>query len=537
MKKIAAICLTLLLLLCMAACRNNTDDPGNQPGDNTGDKPQVTTYYEGTINFCAPVGDQKQAYDRVIAAYQELQPGVTVKFTNESTETYPNIIKNDILTEYSENSYNIFAGNYVNDLIQDAAVDMYTYILKPNQYTGKRWRDCLDTAAYVSSGTANTTKMIATNIISVAWYYNKDVIEEVGIDVDSFENWQDLIAACATLKEHGYTAPFGVSVADQSYRGSQLSWLLRVYGDQYYRELYPLIQAQPEDYCYDESLPEFVYEESDPQPEEDAGWNMNVLRMQQLMLDKSNPNYAGPTSARFRELMDNILAISPYLTEDVITTSDQLTGKFVAGGKDAPVFYIDVLGFGSRFSNLIKESEHPFELGIMDFLPMEGEEMNTGILRSLGGNSAWLSVRESKNKQINDMCVDFIQFFMSPYGHSIFVQALIDTGSSLAGPCTVKGVDYPEEWKQVYDNPNIKKNGLCDRNEYLTYLVNPFEVFTTAWLDIYNGLIDAVKAGGVTTDEFYESYYNTVLTEIERINKSKGYTRNEAWKTPTVSPF
>ena len=93
MKKIAAICLTLLLLLCMAACRNNTDDPGNQPGDNTGDKPQVTTYYEGTINFCAPVGDQKQAYDRVIAAYQELQPGVTVKFTNESTETYPNIIK------------------------------------------------------------------------------------------------------------------------------------------------------------------------------------------------------------------------------------------------------------------------------------------------------------------------------------------------------------------------------------------------------------------------------------------------------------
>lgn len=536
MKKIVSLLILILFVFGAVACGQPTNE-GDQNG-NGGEGIEITETYEGTINFCIPFGADLPAYQKLVEEYNKYQPKVTVKLKNESTETYSSIIQNDILQPYSENSINLFSGNYVSALVNDAAVDLYPYILRPNQYTGERWRDCLDTAAYISPGTNNTTKMMATNIISVAWYYNKTATTAAGVKAEEIKTWDDLLAACKTMQEAGYLHPMGVSVADQSYRGSQLSWLFRVYGDQYYRDLYDEIQAQEGDYCYDASLEEFVYSEDMPQPEDEPGWNMNVLRMQKLMLDKGDPNYAGPTSARYKELYTNILKMSPYLQPDILTTSDDLTGKFVAGGKTDPVFYIDVLGFGSKFTSLIKDSSNPFELGVFNFPVMEAEATQTRILRSLGGNSAWLAVRETKNKQTNAMCIDFVKYFMSPAGQEVFIQALIENDSSLAGPSTVKGVTYPEEWDVIYNNPDLEKNGLCDRNQYLTYLIIPFEVFSKGEsTKMYNLFAEQVRNGGTPTAQFFDEYYDIIYSETERLNQTKAYTRPEAWKTPEISPI
>ncbi len=536
MKKIISFVLLSVFAFGLVAC---TDNPGEEkPNGGGNEEIEITETYEGTINFCIPFGADLPAYEKLVEEYNKYQPNVTVKLKNESTETYSSILQNDILQPYSESSINIFSGNYVSALVNDAAVDLYPYILRPNQYTGARWRDCLQTAAYISPGTTNTTKMMATNIISVAWYYNKTATTAAGVNAEEIKTWDDLLNACKTMQEAGYMHPMGVSVADQSYRGSQLSWLFRVYGDQYYRDLYDLIQAQEGDYCYDASLEEFVYAEDMPQPEDEPGWNMNTLRMQKLMLDKEDPNYAGPTSERYRELYANILKMSPYLQPDVLTTSDDLTGKFVAGGKTDPVFYIDVLGFGSKFTSLIKDSSNPFELGVFNFPVMEAEATQTRILRSLGGNSAWLAVRETKNKQTNAMCIDFVQYFMSPVGQEVFIEALIENDSSLSGPSTVIGVSYPEEWDEIYNNPELEKNGLCDRNQYLTYLIIPFEVFSKGEsTKMYNLFVEQVQNGGTPTDQFFEEYYTIIYNETERLNQTKAYSRAEAWKTPEISPI
>ena len=178
MKKIISFVLLSVFAFGLVAC---TDNPGEEkPNGGGNEEIEITETYEGTINFCIPFGADLPAYEKLVEEYNKYQPNVTVKLKNESTETYSSILQNDILQPYSESSINIFSGNYVSALVNDAAVDLYPYILRPNQYTGARWRDCLQTAAYISPGTTNTTKMMATNIISVAWYYNKTATTAAG---------------------------------------------------------------------------------------------------------------------------------------------------------------------------------------------------------------------------------------------------------------------------------------------------------------------------------------------------------------------
>ncbi|NCA68235.1 MAG: extracellular solute-binding protein, partial [Clostridia bacterium] len=418
-------------------------------------------------------------------------------------------------------------------------VDMYPYLLRPNQYTYvQRWRDSLSTAAYITPGVTSSTKMMSTNTIAVAWYYNKNVINAAGVDIEAMENWDDFISVCQQVKDFGYNYPLGVSIASQSYAGSQLSWLFRVYGDQFYRELYPDIQAKEGDYCYDSLISGYEYDEDEAVPEDNITFNMNKLRLQSLILDKDNSDYSGPTSARFKELYENIFKMAPYIAPDAITTSDDLTGKFVNGGINDPVFYIDVLGFGSKFSSLVKDSQNPFELGLFDFLPMDAQTAQTRTLRSLGGSSAWLAVRNSKDKKTNDMCVDFVSFFMSPYGQKVFIDALIETGSSMGGPTTVKDVTYPQEWADMYGNDAIKTNGLCDRNQFIPNLICVYELYSNWNTTVYTDFVTVMKTynGDSSGIDFFNRYYSTSLSNIEANNSKSGYRSKDVWKTPAVNP-
>jgi hypothetical protein len=69
-----------------------------------------------------------------------------------------------------------------------------------------------------------------------------------------------------------------------------------------------------------------------------------------------------------------------------------------------------------------------------------------------------------------------MKFVVSPYGQSIYYEALNASGSVPMGMTTVKNdlVVVPSEWKEFFQTTKITFNGLVDSNPYISFLLRGF---------------------------------------------------------------
>ena len=136
-------------------------------------------------------------------------------------------------------------------------------------------------------------------------------------------------------------------------------------------------------------------------------------------------------------------------------------------GDEAPQIMLDYSGEGLAFLNAEKLKNN---IDYFDYPTIVSDEVLPNTLtRDVGGNGGYLALLNYHNKRQTDLNKDFLKFFLSPYGQSIYYKALSEKGDAPKGLTTVKNelVLIPEAWKEFFQTTKISFTGLADNNSHL----------------------------------------------------------------------
>lgn len=549
--KLIAITGAMLLGLipCLTACtREPTTPENNLPEFSIEEEYLPSTEhigdYSGKIDVHLIFGSEMSGWKAVADAYETYQPNVKIVLQNYEASEYSYSLRNELNTESTD--LDIFAGNYVNEIVGKKAYEFYDKLSARNPYAGNNvWKTVLEDKAYsmnLSSASSKLLYIMNSQSLETCWYVNREAFIDAGLvengEVKIPKSWDELISFCATLQEKGYTNPLGLAGNRAAISQTQFAWLLRVYGDQYYRDLEDDIQSQSEDWCYSSALSGFELNLNAPQPEAEENWNPNVLRTYQMILDDESEVYAGVKSEKYACLMEQFKKIQPFVSSSFASKGfDDVRSDFLANRADktSPVIFLDYLGFGLSFNGLIEDAgNRKFTIEQFDYPPMTCEEhVKTDYVRDVGGNGGYLSIFNHGTKQ-NELCLDFIQFFMSPYGQSVFYNALKEENAAPSGVTTVKKVDMPAEWKTYFENNKVRFNGLCDMNPFQRmYSHGGTSEFSFSFADSVSKYVMSSDASAF--DTFAAEWSPELLKYFQTRFNASGY-KLDCYKTPALNP-
>ncbi len=433
---------------------------------------------QGKIDVVILFEGSQTGWQALADEYSRLHGGqVAVQLnTDYSSGTYQDALRYEISSDNTD--WDIVMGNYVSDLVNKYCINMYSYINEPNAYAGNNtWSSVLKEDAYITDKTgANTsTYIMNSENLWTAWFVNKVALEEAGKlgykntdgEVGNPVTWNDLMSLCKYMEQAGYENPLGISLADSSIKTEHFSWLLRVYGDYYWRNEYNDIMTNGS---------EFELDLTDENPESNIEYAVDTTKLFHKILDSSSDKYVGGNSAKYKEFIGNLQQMKPYLDTINGTTASMgdLRNEFKtqSSGKASPQIVLDYLGTGLTF--LSSEAEG-FEVDFFDYPTMEsaGGYVPEGMLtRDVGGNGGYLSIVNHKAAQ-NELNLDFIKFVMSPYGQSVYYDALSKTDFAPQGLTLVNQdlVKVPEAWVEFFQTDAITFTGLSDSNEFVRNLL------------------------------------------------------------------
>lgn len=554
MKKIIIMLLCCFFAMaCFSGCNNNDTNSSAETGGEVNiendfglDKSVLPvaspTTYTGKVDIHLVFGDTLPAWQSVVNEYNKFQPKVRVTLTNHTSAEYGDLLRQEVSTD---TDWDIFHGNYIGATVDRYAYDMYSDLSTKNYYSGGQiWRTVLESNAYTTGTTGRKiTYIMNSESLLTSWFINEEAFKAAGIVDDNGavkipETWDELIEDCKKLKDAGYINPLGIAGNNDSITYSQFCWLLRVYGDQYYRDMLAKIQPVEGDYCYSTLGDPFVLDLNAEQPEAEDNYLVNVSRKYWTMLDETSADFCGPKSEKYGEFIGQLAKMQPYVSTTFATDSlESVRANFVANRSDktSPVILLDYLGSGLEIENSMENAgERKFTLGMFDYPYMEGENVKTSFMRDVGGNGGYLSVMDHGNEQ-NAMTLDFIKFFMSPYGQSFYYDALLKTDATPDGISTVKGVAVPETWDSLFNNEKVTFTGLCDMNPYTSAMLWTVEGRATV-TQIHAEYIRLIFSGEDTIDDFQNKWQNALFDEYQIYFGEMGY-RLDCYKYPERNPI
>ena len=476
-KIVSVVCLALSSMFAFAGCRGNNDSSSSN-GDSTATgmitetaltvdglsseyMPDVANIkqQEGSIDVAMIFEGTEAGWQALAAEYERLHSGAVLVNLNTSlsSDKYQEILNQQAIDPKTE--WDIVQGNLLNKR-DEACVNMYSAIYKTNAYAGakKVWNSVLNREAYVtgSVGADSSTYILNTENLQTAWFVNKNAMADAGIN-SLPATWDELMTLCQKMQEAGYKYPLGISLDAESVDSNQFTWLLRVYGDYYYRNEYNNIMFDAE---YEVDL-------SSEDPESDSGYNVQPTKFFNLILDESSQYYVGANSAKYKDFISQFKKMEPYLSPNVLQSSQSDFRNLFRSqnaGKESPQIILDYAGRGLSFA-----SSDAIDMDFFDNPIMESQYVAEGtLLRDVGGSGGYLSIFKHDNKQ-NELNLDFLKFVLSPYGQSIYYNALSKTEFSPDGITTVKNelVVVPEAWKTYFETDKISFTGLSDNNEFV----------------------------------------------------------------------
>ncbi len=474
---------------------------------------------QGKIDVVILFEGSQAGWEAMADAYEEIHGNqVTINLNQDySSGTYAEALRYQI--QDANTDWDIVMGNYVSDLITTYGVNMYSSINDQNPYAGGEvWRNVLQEDAYITdkSGANTSTYIMNSENLWTAWFVNKVALEEAGAlgyknangEVGNPVTWADLMSLCDYMQQAGYSNPLGISVSPSSVQADHFSWLLRVYGDYYYRNEYDGIMN---------ASSEFVLDPQDENPESNLEYAVDVTKLFGKILNQNASNYVGANSAKYKEFLANMGQMKPYLnTIDAKSkTMADIRNDFAyqTAGKDSPQITLDYLGKGLTFLQSDK-----IEVDFFDYPTMEsvsGVVPEDMLTRDVGGNGGYLSIINHKASQ-NELNLDFIKFVMSPYGQSIYYNALSKTEFAPQGLTLVRQdlVVVPSEWADFFKTDKITFTGLSDSNEFVRNLMvgcagaNIKDDLTGLWQNYLAG------TGGdvISADQFASSWASLTLS-------------------------
>jgi ABC-type glycerol-3-phosphate transport system substrate-binding protein len=483
---------------------------------------------EGTIYIDRAFLAEMSGWEYVTEAYSALYPDVEFELHNHASGKD---MATAISTPMAAGAHNIgiMQGNYVKNDLKNYGYDFQSGILDEiNPYAGVGedgeglvWSDVMSDQL-LEIGAASSNLLVSQETVT-GIYINTSALVEAGVvDADGKAKlpttWNEMMDACAALKKAGYTAPFAIG----EMTGVAMEWVIKVYADQCYRDLLDDVQQQVGDFNYKQAAADFSFSLSDIQPEYDSKYNINTMRVYNALLNKNgdSPYYVGAGSDKFNCYMSNLMKISQYLSptfaEETITAMQQ---NFLAGTKDSPVFMPCYLGFGVSIMNT---EGVDFEWDVIDYVPMEctcnvpcnqnggcdhvdndathnecTKHIRATMTRDVGGYGGYIGLYTyGKSEEQIDLYLDFIQFFLSPYGQSCFYYGLENGGGSPKATSGIIGTVAPEAWDSIFEAAEkVVFSGRAAENPFVQYLT-----FGHANYDSYTSLRtatgNALRKGG-----------------------------------------
>lgn len=517
--------------------------------------------YSGKIDVCLDFEGTQDGWRALAEEYQRLQgKAVTVNInTNYSGSAYAQRLNNELTNRNTD--WDIVEGNLGYGSTYAYCIDMYSAISANNPYCGKnvKWSSVLDPAAYRTKEADNSgvSIILNTEVMQTCWFVNDVALEEAGKlgyknDDGKAEypiTWDDLISLCSYMQQAGYSNPLGITLADASVRSLQFSWLLRVYGDYYYRQFYKYIMSAEEWSNYDPTAT--VIETND-------GYGVRYAKMLNMMFETDSnvgEGYIGFTSEVYRDFVSQLAKMKGYLMKDVSSTEfSSLRDKFsTQTAKDAPQIILDYQGFGIKYGAMESDS---FRLGYFDYPQMisgkytrgdlQGEDIvdASTITRDIGGNGGFVSIiNHVGDSSQNDLNKDFVKFVMSPYGQTIYYKGLQRANAVPKGLTSVKRdlVVIPDQWKTFFDESGktVTFSGDVDADPFLGWGIRYCSGYTETekviceyWRNLLmTGLSDKQT---YNVDQFCVNWGRAVATDMQAVVAYNKWP-NEFWKNPNYN--
>ena len=495
----------------------------------------------GTIDVVILFDGTEKGWEALEKEYERIHGNqVNVKLnTTYTSANYADALNNEFGTK---TQWDIVQGN----LAEGGNTRTYCYnmaaeIIKANPYAGNKvWKQVLQEEAYLSDKTGSNAETYLMNSegLQTAWFYNKvafDAAVEQGYENDDGEadvpvTWDDLMYLCECMEKAGYENPLGIALDRDAISASQFTWLLRVYGDYYYRNEYNYIMDNAD----------YQVDLTSENPEKSSEYSICQTKIFNMILDEDDEggydHYVGANSDKFQDFLSQFAKMENYLPSNVASTSmETMRADFRSQGKgkSAPQIMLDYAGIGLSYS---QKKDETFSVDFFDYPIMVSDYIDEGtLLRDVGGNGGYLSIMNQSSDQ-NALSLDFMKFVMSPYGQSVYYNGLAN-GSGVPKGLTTVINDYvviPEDWKAFFDTDKISFTGLSDSNPFISYLIrdlNQEPKSSAKAIELWQKFLAGKGKDKINAGQFGGQWQDVLMVDWVTFCQRQGWDQN-CWKNP-----
>lgn len=536
MKKLSALLLSALLLLGAFAAFTGCGGGNDNPPDTTTDKID----YNGTININLPIKDypfEDIALKAVAEACMDKHPEMDVKVEGQTSSTYKDWLDSQFAGGSSVTDADIVQTLLIsNAYLTTKMVDYSSYLVKPNPYNqNKSWKDTMEEEAYpLSTDRSGIYTLNFTTNMSF-FFYNKTLWKQAGLtNADGTDKapktWDELLEFCAQIESNTQDkVPFAVGGA--TYTTGAMSWLLNIYGDQYYRGIADDIHAVAGDYCYDPDIDaDWTLDITDKNNDAPSNYTANMLRFYAALMD----NEITPKDAKYQAMITNLKKLIPVYCQDNFISNNYYQAEELFWGGNAAMVY-NTTDFFNTYKQIFAQrpDAEKFEIGFFPAPPMTGTgeaKPDADTVRSVGGAVGWYGVVKKDKKQ-NDLVMDFMMFWGSKEGQDIYNQSLKEQGAYISGNSLVKDVDTPAE---IYPAKEYEFPGLCHNNPVGQFFGNLASMNGSSY-QMFEALCKNVFNGDITVARFAEQLTRAFQNDIPTYFTQMGW-KSDAYLTPEKDP-
>ena len=478
-----------------------------------------------TIGLYSAEGVQ-EAWEAVGAAYMEKHPNVKVVVDLKPSDGYADWVK-AAFQSYDEAlpEADIVYGNLAGSDRTDKVVNFYDYAYEDSPYSDGTWADQIAFGMQSIDEVSGMWDCVSITGVQVLWFYNADIFAEVGVEAPT--TWDEFVTVCEKLDAAGYQA-LAVPGDFNSFWANQMGWLAQVYVDQTTRSQIEIVRAQEGDYCYDEEVDgKFVYDPTDPHNDDTDNVNNNSVRFWKgFMLDgtiradsvgqktvwtnfaKLFPKYAGGDNF-YGTSSDGAKTLFYQQKAAIWLDGSWFFGQYLNTMADIEAG--EAVTVGSDDSAQTLEGLQKFTLGTFAMPSMEGEGIEAKA-RTIEVATGFLSAIK-KDADHDELVVDFLMYYTSPEGYSIFLGALIDAGGAPDGIPLVNGVELEGELADMFANITYIGNVQKGWGQALARGIGDNQEALRAWYGYTSDFLN----GKITIDEWATLHQESSLKYAEQV--------------------
>ena len=467
----------------------------------------------------------EEGWKAVADAYMEMHPNVKVVLDLKATDGYDQWVQN-VFASTDTTSVDIVNINLAGDAKTGKSINYNDYIDNDSPYSDGTWKEQFEYGKQVINMADNSFDALSLDSVQVLWLYNQDIFDEVGVSVP--KTWDELVDVCDKISAAGYQ-PIAMPGDYNSFYSGTMGWLAQIYADQTTRSMIEVFKAQPGDYCYDPDIDgHFVYDPTDCFNDDSDKVTQNPVRAFAAIKDGT---YAADSEG-MKTVWTNFAKVFPkYAGEDAMFGTDSNGAKalfyqgkaamMINGGWGITMFMNDMKALEAgedvvdAAGNVISDIK-TFTLGTFNMPSMEGAGIEAPA-RTIEVANGFLGC-VSKDQAHNDQVVDFLMYYSSEAGMSVYLNSAIAAGACPSGASLVYSVEYPEEIQNAFAGLTFIGNAQKGFNNTLSRGIGESaETFRNFYDYSYQYL-----TGAISIDDWASAHKKNVMDNLENAMIDKG---------------